>query len=92
MSTSDAHLGDVRVHMCITASDLRCTEHVSRHRFSQELELTPSPSTHRRTHICMRRREDGHEQELHELNKCFVFLSKSNTSTTESKKKCSTSV
>lgn len=31
VSTSDAHLGDVRVHMCITASDLRCTEHVSRH-------------------------------------------------------------
>lgn len=31
VSTSDAHLGDVRVHMCITASDLCCTEHVSRH-------------------------------------------------------------
>lgn len=64
VSTSDAHLGNVRVHMCITASDLCCTEHVSRHRFSQELELTPSPSAHTQTHICILSREDGHLQKL----------------------------
>lgn len=66
VSTSDAHLGDVCVHMCITASDLCCTEHVSRHWFSQELELTPSPSA--QTHICILSREDGHQRELHKLN------------------------
>lgn len=31
LSTSDAHLGDVREHLCNTATDLCCTEHVSRH-------------------------------------------------------------
>lgn len=75
VSTSDAHLGDVRVHMCITASDLCCTEHVSRHRFSQELELTPSPSAHKHTHICILSGEDGHLQKLHELSPSQVFRS-----------------
>lgn len=73
VSTSDAHLGDVRVHMCITASDLCCTEHVSRHWFSQELELTPSPSAHKQTHICILSRGNGHQQEMHELNPSQVF-------------------
>lgn len=60
MSTSDAHLGDVRVHMCIAASDVHCIEHVSRHRFSQKLKMTLRSSAHKQTHICVLSREDCH--------------------------------